>query len=250
MWHCAGPYAASQKVIFIVQSNKNLTDRSSFYIDQISRHNKEKIMVKTLRNTKERLLETAIDLIWKSSYGSVSVDDICKEADVKKGSFYHYFPSKIDLAIAAIGRAFENYRPVLDEAFSPSKPSLKRFEDYVAAGYKAQSEITREQGVVCGCPFISLASEMAPQDESIRKKTNEIINYHKSYYETTLRDMVGEGLLPKDTDIAAKASKVFAFVMGQLVMARIQNSLEPMHQQLETGLFRLLGIQKQALEEA
>lgn len=37
--------------------------------------------------TKTRLLETANELIWKSSYGSVSVDDICTASGVNKGSF-------------------------------------------------------------------------------------------------------------------------------------------------------------------
>ena len=44
-------------------------------------------------NAKERLLQVAFDLIWQQSYGSVSVDHICKRANVKKGSFYYFFPS-------------------------------------------------------------------------------------------------------------------------------------------------------------
>ena len=202
------------------------------------------------RNTKQKLIETAIDLIWKSSYGSVSVDGICKESGVQKGSFYHYFPSKIDLAIAAIDEAFDSFRPILDEIFSPSKDPVQRFEDYADTGYMLQKEIAEEHGMVCGCPFVSLGSEMAPQDESIRQKTDEIIGYHQKYYETTLRDMVAEGLLPQDTDVKAKASKIYAFIMGQLVMARIQNSLEPMQRDLKTGLFRMIGMSEKVLEAA
>lgn len=204
----------------------------------------------TQKNTRERLVGTAIDLIWKSSYGAVSVDDICKTANVKKGSFYHYFPSKIDLAIAAMDEAFHQYRPILDDIFSPSKDPVQRFENYADTGYKLQKEIAEEQGMVCGCPFVSLASEMAPQDELIRAKTDEIINFHKKYYETTLRDMVAEGVLPADTDICSKADKIYAFVMGQLVVARIQNSLEPMQRDLKTGLFRMLGMKNKTLEAA
>lgn len=50
---------------------------------------------------KEKLLDVAFKLIWDQSYGSVSVDDICQQAEVKKGSFYHFFESKAELAIAA-----------------------------------------------------------------------------------------------------------------------------------------------------
>lgn len=201
-------------------------------------------------NTKERLVATAMDLIWKSSYGSVSVDDICKAASVNKGSFYHYFPSKIDLAIAAMQEAYEQFRPIMDEIFSSSIPPIQRFERYVQVGYEMQKEIAEEHGMVCGCPFVSLGSEMAPQDEAIRSKTDEIIGIHQKYYETTLRDMVALGLLPGDTDISAKARKIYTFVMGQLMLARIQNSLEPMERDFESGLFRMIGIQQNAQEAA
>jgi TetR/AcrR family transcriptional repressor of nem operon len=194
------------------------------------------------KGTKERLVTAAMDLIWKSSYSSVSVDDICKEANVKKGSFYHFFPSKIDLASAAMEEAFESFRPMLDEVFSPVNTSVERFEKYAEMGYLKQKEIEKQYSMVCGCPFISLGSEMAPQNEVIREKTDEIIARHKKYYETTLRDMAAEGVIDKDTNIQSVSDQVYAFVMGQLVMARIQNSLEPLEFGLTEGLFRIIGV--------
>jgi TetR/AcrR family transcriptional repressor of nem operon len=202
-------------------------------------------MTATSNNTKERLIITAMDLIRKSSYGAVSVDGICKAADVKKGSFYHFFPSKIDLSIAAMEEAFAKFRPMLEEIFSPDFSPVERFERYADFGYESQKNDLKEYGMVCGCPFVSLASEMAPQNESIRNKTNEIMSQHCEYYKTTLRDMVTQGLLPKDTDIDAKTNKIYTFIIGLLVMARIQNSLEPMKRDLKTGLFRIIGIKNQ-----
>ncbi len=196
-------------------------------------------------NTKDRLIETALDLIWVSSYASVSVDDICKAADVRKGSFYHYFPSKIDLAIAAMDVGYAHYKPLLDEVFSPATPPVERFKKYLTLGYDTQKEIADERGMVCGCPMVSLASEMAPQDKSIHDKTDEIIGYKTKYYETTLRDMVAVGILSAETDIKTKANNVHSFIMGQFVMARIQNSLKPLEQtQMEAGLFGIIGLDK------
>ena len=200
-------------------------------------------------NTKERLIETAIDLIWISSYGSVSVDDICKTADVKKGSFYHYFPSKIDLAIAAMDTAFAEFKPMLDEIFSPATPPIERFRKYIACGYEYQQEIQQKHGMVCGCPMVSLATEMAPQDQSIQDKTDQIIGCKTKYYESAIRDMITEGSLPENTDIEAKAKNIHSFIMGQFVMARIQNSLEPLKPEIvEDGLFSIMGADEKALE--
>lgn len=197
------------------------------------------------KNTKERLVTTAMDLIWKSSYGSVSVDDICKVANVKKGSFYHFFPSKIDLAIAAMEEAFDSFRPMLDDVFSSKSSPIERFEKYIEMGYAKQKEIAKQYGMVCGCPFVSLGSEMAPQNEAIRSKTDEIIGRHKKYYEAALGDMLTAGSLAQDTDIRMMADQIYAFIMGQLVMARIQNSLDPMERNLKIGLFRIIGVQNQ-----
>ena len=49
----------------------------------------------------EKLLAVAFDLIHENSYGTVSVEQICKRAGVNKGSFYYFFKTKTDLVVAA-----------------------------------------------------------------------------------------------------------------------------------------------------
>ena len=52
--------------------------------------------------TRTRLLEAARDTIRAQGYAATTVDDICAAAGVTKGSFFHHFPSKEQLGIAAI----------------------------------------------------------------------------------------------------------------------------------------------------
>src|ERR1700733_12505245 len=99
-------------------------------------------------DTKQKLIDTALELIWKSSYGSVSVDDICKRADVKKGSFYHFFPSKIDLAIAAMEQSYQTIKPAYDTIFSPETPALERFDRLADFVYEAQQKSATKYGRV------------------------------------------------------------------------------------------------------
>lgn len=70
-------------------------------------------------DTRQKLIDTALELMWTNSYGTVSVDDICKAADVKKGSFYHFFPSKVDLSIAAMEQSHHELEETYDKIFSP-----------------------------------------------------------------------------------------------------------------------------------
>ncbi len=193
-------------------------------------------------DTKERLIATATELIWLNSYGSVSVDEICTKAGVKKGSFYHFFPSKADLALGAMDACYEAITPELNDIFSPGRPPLERFT-LLAEHIYTKQEATREQyGHVCGCPFATLGSELAALDETIREKIDSICKRHLAYYENALRDMVSHGLIPPETDIEAKAEELYAYVLGQLMMARIQNSTQFLKLHLQDGLFRMLGV--------
>src|SRR5262249_2566506 len=51
-------------------------------------------------DARQRLMDAVCELIWAGSYGSTTIDQICEKAGVKKGSFYHFFDSKADLAVA------------------------------------------------------------------------------------------------------------------------------------------------------
>ncbi|UCD12029.1 MAG: helix-turn-helix transcriptional regulator [Nitrospinaceae bacterium] len=45
-----------------------------------------------MSDAKQRILDSARGLIYSRSYAGVGVQEICKHAGVKKGSFYHFFP--------------------------------------------------------------------------------------------------------------------------------------------------------------
>jgi TetR/AcrR family transcriptional repressor of nem operon len=50
---------------------------------------------------RQKLLASALALIREKGYASTSVDELCAEAGVTKGAFFHHFKSKDALAVAA-----------------------------------------------------------------------------------------------------------------------------------------------------
>ncbi len=51
--------------------------------------------------SKTKLLNAALNVIRAKGYSATTVDDICHAAGVTKGSFFHHFKSKDDLALSA-----------------------------------------------------------------------------------------------------------------------------------------------------
>ena len=51
--------------------------------------------------SKTKLLDAALHVIRAKGYAATTVDDICRQAGVTKGSFFHHFKSKDELALAA-----------------------------------------------------------------------------------------------------------------------------------------------------
>ena len=50
---------------------------------------------------RQKLLDAALSLIREKGYSSTSVDELCTQAGVTKGAFFHHFKSKDALAVAA-----------------------------------------------------------------------------------------------------------------------------------------------------
>ena len=52
---------------------------------------------KKSQETKEKIFQAAKKILQKSGYEKLSIKNICEEAGVSNGSFYHHFKTKDDL---------------------------------------------------------------------------------------------------------------------------------------------------------
>lgn len=183
-------------------------------------------------------------MIWESSYGSVSVDDICTKAGVNKGSFYYAFKSKSDLAVAAFERHWEHKQPLLDKIFSAQVPPLERLDKFCQLIIKDQKEKYESFGKMLGCPFCSVGCELSTQDEKIRLKAEQMSRRMLKYFESLIRDLAAAGLIEvKDT--AELAEEVGSYITGVLMQAKLENSVKHV-ERLQHGIMRLLGIKQLA----
>ncbi|HVU28043.1 MAG TPA: TetR/AcrR family transcriptional regulator [Verrucomicrobiae bacterium] len=190
-------------------------------------------------DAKEKLLQVAFDLIWNQSYGAVSVDQICEQARVNKGSFYHFFPSKSDLAIEAYEEHWREKQPELDRIFSPQIPPLEQLERWCRHVCDRQRQKAKKYGHVCGCPYASLGTELATQDERIRAKSEELVDRNIRYIESALLEAKRHGLIAI-ADPQAGARRAYSTVLGMLLQAKIRNDLGVL-EELEPTVMGMIG---------
>jgi len=193
-------------------------------------------------DAKERLMTAVSELMWLGSYGSTTIDHICDKAGVKKGSFYYFFDSKADLALAALEEEWQKHRPELDSTFSPTLPPLERLRKYCEYSYRFQAEMKAKCGCVLGCPLFSLGSEVSTQERALKSKIEGILDYKLKYFESAIRDAHAEGLIHAP-DAGRKARTLFAYYQGLLTEARIRNNLEILKTAVE-GTYDLLGVKE------
>jgi TetR/AcrR family transcriptional regulator, transcriptional repressor for nem operon len=184
------------------------------------------VLMPRTSDAKDRLLKAAFQLIWENSYTGVSVDEICARADARKGTFYHFFESKEALALETLKIQWVEFQRGMNDAFSPIIPPLERFERMHAFGMQEQREAYEKLGYVCGCPLLSLGTEIGTKGGPLQALLKEILIQQRKYYESAIRDALALGHIPP-CDPVEKAEMLQNTILGALGLGRIMNSLTP-----------------------
>ena len=174
-------------------------------------------------DAKDRLIQAAKDLTYARGYTAVGIKDICQQAGVQKGSFYHFFPTKRDLLLAVIDSHVEWLRGVVAEAADPEKPPLERIRRLFLLIGDFDEELVRSTGKMAGCPFGNLAAELNTRDEVIREKIDGVFAEATGFLEQQLREARDAGDL-EDIDPSAGAQAILAYLEGLQLLAATRNS--------------------------
>jgi TetR/AcrR family transcriptional repressor of nem operon len=191
-------------------------------------------------DTPEKLKIALSELMLEHSYGAVTIDAICVRAGVNKGSFYHFYKKKADLAIEAFEHLWETEgRPWMDNAFSPSEKPLDRIRNWLKCGFEHTRADIAKHGKILGCPFYNVGSEISTLEPLLAVKIIEILDLHQNYIGSALREAVEAGIVEID-DVDVVALDVFTLVEGAITRARITNDPAPLNS-LPVSIGRLIG---------
>ena len=170
-----------------------------------------------------RLLDAALQVVRTKGYTATTVDDICHGAGVTKGSFFHHFKGKEDLALAAI----EHWNAVADNLFASAPyQQLADPRDRVFGYVDFRAEILRGALFEFTCLLGTMVQETYATHPAIRDACNGGIFGHAA---TVAEDIAqAKVLYAPDADWRPESVASFtqAAIQGAFFLAKAQDGPE------------------------
>jgi TetR/AcrR family transcriptional repressor of nem operon len=177
------------------------------------------------RNTREHLLQVGLRRIRTMGYAATGVKEILDEADVPKGSFYHYFPSKEAFVreVLELYARGENERAekILRNGKGPPLKRLRRYFEELIAVYGPTAKIS-------GCMVGNLSLEMADHSDSIQSLLHQVFSRWQAGIAGILQEAMDRGDLAKSNKPQELASFLLNNYEGALLRSKADRSSKPL----------------------
>ncbi|MBC8123999.1 MAG: TetR/AcrR family transcriptional regulator [Gemmatimonadaceae bacterium] len=188
--------------------------------------------------SKTKLLNAALHVIRAKGYAATTVDDICAKAGVTKGSFFHHFKSKDELALAAV----EHFSAMAEGLFSTApyheaKDPLERLLGYV----DLRASILTGELPEFTCLLGTLVQETYDTHPAIRTACERGMSLHIA--ELTRDVQLAKQLYAPDAPWSVDSVGYFiqAVLQGSFIFAKAKQSPEVARENL-AHLRRYLGM--------
>ena len=175
-----------------------------------------------MSESRDRLLLAATELFLGGSFHNIGIAEICEAAKVNKGTFYHFFPSKIDLLLEVIDGYVTDIAQRYDEiAVSDESPARKLRNVFMVP--QSQNEAWKAvHGAASGCFLGNIILELAATEPVVRDKSKWAIDR----WSEALQPIVAEFLRAekiRNLDAPAAADVIIGIVQGAHVLAKVRN---------------------------
>jgi TetR/AcrR family transcriptional regulator, transcriptional repressor for nem operon len=203
-----------------------------------------------LAASRKKLLDASLYVIRAKGYSATSVDDICVAAGLSKGSFFHHFKSKEELALAAA----EHFATFAENTFS-SAP-YRRLPDPVE---RLLAYVDFRKAIIAGelpqftCLLGTMVQETYETHPAIRAACDKFITAHAATLEADIAAAMARSASPSNSSgpecarawtPRSLALYTQAVIQGAFILAKAQqshqvaiDSLDHLHRYLEF-LFR------------
>jgi TetR/AcrR family transcriptional repressor of nem operon len=185
-------------------------------------------MIEGRHASKTRLLEAALGVIRAKGYSATRVEDICAAAGVTKGSFFHHFESKEELALEA-ARYWDAMTAGLFSAADYHRP--ERALDRLLAYVDMRKALIAGELPEFTCLVGTMVQEVYATQPAIREACERSICGHAATLEADIAEAMQDAQIKKgDTGVdwtaASLALHTQAVIQGAFILAKAKGNAE------------------------
>ncbi|HUB00210.1 MAG TPA: TetR/AcrR family transcriptional regulator [Terracidiphilus sp.] len=171
--------------------------------------------------SKAKLLDAALYVIRAKGYTATRVEDVCEVAGVTKGSFFHHFKSKEELALAAA----EYFSSMADRLFATAPyrnlaDPLDRLLGYV----DFRKAILMGKLPQFTCLLGTMVQEVYETHPRIREACDRYIAHHAAMVEEDVAAAMAMYGADEEWTAASLALYTQAVIQGAFILAKAQQS--------------------------
>lgn len=187
-------------------------------------------------DSRQLLVDTMSELMWERGYADTSPRDVRERSGVGQGSMYHHFPTKRDLALAALERNIADLMPAASELDGRGDP-MARIEAY----------LMRPRDALKGCKVGRMTQDPQVREDPVllAPVARAFADAHERWAKA-LREAVAAGELRDDLDPEQLAHTLMAVLQGGYVLAIAQQDQGP----FEAARAGALGLLRAAAPDA
>jgi len=173
---------------------------------------------------RQTIITGASKLFLLHGYDGVTVDEICSETQSAKGSFYHFFRSKEDLAVQVVDEIWHQTELRMEETFSADKNPVDSIREELILTYTRAHTMKGRARHITGSPIGTLSVSMAGKSEKIRKRINFAFTHMRHFYLTAFTEALDNGDIDSPMDANQLADLLLVAIQGIGIIGRSNNS--------------------------
>jgi TetR/AcrR family transcriptional repressor of nem operon len=193
-------------------------------------------------DTRSRILQAALKLFHRNAYQAVGINAICAEAEVVKGSFYHFFPSKTALLAAVMEELARQQRQLMEQAQAAANTGRDRLLRYFSLWLDQASAQKTNSGQVLGCSLGVLAGELSCSDPEALPLIQSGMAEMQSQLRRLIRQGIEDGSIAPSVEPVHTAYSLLALLQGLSTLGRASNQPELLRDTAQLAIKRLLPV--------
>jgi len=167
--------------------------------------------------SKTRFLQAALQLIRAKGYEAMTVEDICEAAGLTKGSFFHHFDSKEELALAAADYWMEGTEGLFASApYHEPVDAVERLLAYVDFRKSLLTGEIRDFTCLAG----TMVQEVYDTHPAIREACDKSISEHAETLEPDIAEAMRKHGVTGNWTARSLALYIQAVLQGSFILAK------------------------------